>query len=97
MKKATINLHYSIEVQWDPNSEAFQTTLESYQDVIKDGADEEDVIVQAVQQAFRNGADRMIEGVGFVKCGGALENERLYSGIDIDDDDPEPIIEVEYQ
>ncbi|HAD11857.1 MAG TPA: hypothetical protein DCF33_05390 [Saprospirales bacterium] len=97
MKKATINLHYSIEVQWDPNSEAFQRTLESYQHFIHPGAYEETVIIQAVQQAFRCGADRLIEGVGFVKCGGALENETLYSGIDIDDDDPEPIIEVEYQ
>ncbi|RTL03621.1 hypothetical protein EKK58_12565 [Candidatus Dependentiae bacterium] len=90
-------MQYSIEVQWDPNSKEFQTTMESFRDVINSNADEEDVIIHATEQAFKYGADRMIEGIGFVKCLGRVEDENLYSGIDIDDDDPLSSVDVEYQ
>lgn len=88
MKKATVTLTYEIEVSWDPSSKEFQATVEAYRDVINKNASEEGIIQHAVAQAFRQGADRMIEGVGYVKCFGECENEDLYAGIDIDDDDP---------
>lgn len=88
MKKATVTLTYKFEVRWDPTSKAFQTTMEDYRDVINKHAEEEHVIETAVEQAFRGGSDRIIEGIGFVRCTSFCENEDLYSGIDIDDDDP---------
>lgn len=93
MKKNTIEITYRIEVKWDEESEAFKTAFESYTEVIDDEAHPEDMVKNAVMQAIKNGANRMIEGVGYIGVKGRIENQELYCGIEIDDDDPLPDVE----
>lgn len=95
MTKKTVTLTYTIEVEYDEHSEAFQNAYSDYIVSIDSSADTEDFVQNVVYQAHRGGADRMIEGAGYVKCNGSLENEELYCGIDIDDDDPMPEIEMD--
>jgi hypothetical protein len=95
MTKKTVTLTYTIEVEYDETSEAFENAYSDYTESIDGSADIEDFVQNVVYQAHRGGAHRMIEGAGYVKCGGALEDKEMYCGIDIDDDDPIPDIQMD--
>jgi hypothetical protein len=47
-----------------------------------------------VYQAHRRGGDSLLEGIGYVKVNGRVEDEEMYCGIDLDDDDPIPEIDT---
>jgi len=91
--KKTIKIEYIIEAEYDENSKEFQEALESYREVVNSDADADDMVKNAVFQANRRGGDRMIEGIGYVKVNGRIENEDMYCGPDIDDDQPEADID----
>lgn len=93
MKKRTIKIEYIIEVQYDEESEEFQSALESYREVLDSDGDADDLVLNAVCQAQRRGRYSMLEGVGYVKVNGHVEDESMYCGIEIDDDDPAPDVE----
>jgi hypothetical protein len=90
----TVELTYIFEVDYDSASDDFQEAFKSYREVINSNADEEDFLKNAVYQAHRRGGDSLLEGIGYVKVNGRVEDEEMYCGIDLYDDDPDPEIEI---
>lgn len=95
-QKKTVRLTYEFEFEFDPESEAFKDTLESYKDVINSGAGEEEVLISAAVNILQRGVSDMIEGVGYVKRKGQSwsPNNDQFSGIWVTDDEPFPETEV---
>lgn len=90
----TVELTYTFEVEFDSASDDFQEAFKSYREVINSNADEDDFVKNAVYQAHRRGGDSLLEGIGYVKVSGRVEDEEMYCGIDLDDDDPMPEIDT---
>jgi hypothetical protein len=90
----TIELTYSFEVEFDSASNEFQEALKSYREVIDSDADEDDFIKSAVIQAHRKGGGSLLEGIGYVKVRGRVTDDEMFCGIELDDDDPLPDIEI---
>jgi len=88
----TVELTYIFEVEFDSASDDFQEAFKSYREVINSNADEDEFVKNVVYQAHRRGGDSLLEGVGYVKVNGRVEDEEMYCGIDLDDDDPIPEI-----
>ena len=86
--KKTIKIEYVIEAEYDENSKEFQEALKSYREVIDPNADIDDFVKSAVYQVQRQGRYSLLEGIGYVKVNGYIEDESLYCGIEIEDDDP---------
>lgn len=77
-----IELQYSFRIEYDPNSDLFKQTLKDYNEVIDKRATEKDMLNQIVWQVNKFGAERMIEGVGFIAVDGLPQGDP-YSGINI--------------
>lgn len=89
-----VELTYTFEVSFDAASDDFQEAFKSYREVIDSSADEEDFVKNAVYQAHRRGGDSLLEGIGYVKVNGRVEDEEMYCGIDLDTAAPDPEIEI---
>lgn len=86
----TVELTYTFEVEFDSASDDFQEAYKSYREVINSNANEDEFVKNVVYQVHRRGGDSLLEGVGYVKVNGRVEDEEMYCGIDLDDDSPIP-------
>lgn len=93
-KKVEVKAEGHYTFSYDPNSKEFKEALESFRESIDKDGTEEDLILNAAHQLRLGGSDRMLEGIGYVKCREKIEGEP-YSGIEVDDDDPSYDYEVE--
>lgn len=81
--------------EYDPNSPEFIQALADYRDTINKGATEEELLIGAATSLRkRKAADAIHEGIGRMKLVDDTEVPSEYSGIEVEDDDPD--YEYEY-
>ena len=88
MAKATITATGSYKFTYDPNSKEFKEALKDYQDCIERGGSIQSMLMHVVHNVRQFGADRMVEGVGYLKVKGVIKGDP-YSGIELEDGDPD--------
>lgn len=93
MKHVTIKAEGEFNLSYNPESKEFKDAYADYLDVIDKGADVESFLKNVCSQLMRGGANRMIEGVGYVKCNGRIMGQP-YSGIEVESDDPDFDFEI---
>lgn len=94
MKKITVQISYEMTLSYDENSENFKQAYADYTAAIDENADVESMLTNVAIQVQQNGSERMVEGVGYVMCRGYVEDPDIFSGIEVDDDDPMADVEV---
>jgi len=96
MQSKTIKLEYFITVTYDENSEPFKKALDDFREIVREGAEAEDMLKNIAEALNRRHDYRnMIEGVGYVRFNGRCEDEDLYCGVDIDTDEPDCYASIE--
>lgn len=97
MTTKTVKLEYYIELTYDPNSSHFKESLESFREVVREGADEDDMLINIASSLNRHHDYRnMIEGVGCVRYNGRCANEEVFCGVEVDTDEPDCYASIEY-
>lgn len=75
---------------YDPESTEFKEALNSYAQVIERGGNEESLIAHVAHNLRRSGtAENMVEGVGYIQKEGDDQPLEVFSGITVEDDDPD--------
>lgn len=94
--RCEIELETTFVLTYDPESKEFKDSFESYTDSIDSDATIDDMLRQVAFHVNRFGAENMVEGVGYVSVKGELAKEKkdYYSGIDLADDEPDPLTEI---
>lgn len=95
MKEVTVEATGNFELKYDPQSPEFQQALSDYREIVDRTGTEDDMILNCVHQLRLGGAERMLEGIGWVKYRGK-EMGTPYSGIEVVGDD-DPSFEYEIQ
>ena len=86
----TVALEYFIKVTYDEQSEQFQKALDDFREVVRDGADADDMLKNIAESLNRRrDYKNMIEGIGYVKYNGRCEDESLWCGVEVDTDEPD--------
>lgn len=84
MKHIDVEVSATISMNYDPESEEFKDSLESYRDAIEDGASEEDMLRQIAWYITAFGTENMIEGIGYVSVDGEKNGDpEDWCGVDI--------------
>ena len=84
MKQIDVEVSATISMNYDPESEEFKDSLESYRDAIEDGASEEDMLRQIAWYITAFGTENMIEGIGYVSVDGEKNGDpEDWCGVDI--------------
>lgn len=84
MKQIDIEVSTTISMTYDPESEEFKDSLESYRNAIEDGASEEDMLRQIAWYITAFGTENMIEGIGYVSVDGEKNGDpEDWCGVDI--------------
>lgn len=85
MKQIDIEVSATISMKYDPESEEFKDSLETYREAIEDGASEEDMLRQIAWYITAFGTESMIEGVGYVSVDGEKKGDpENWCGVDIE-------------
>lgn len=85
MKQIDVEVSATISMKYDPESEEFKDSLETYREAIEDGASEEDMLRQIAWYITAFGTESMIEGVGFVSVDGEKKGDpENWCGVDIE-------------
>lgn len=85
----TIRIQSEITVKYNTADPKFIEAVKGYKEVINSNGDDENMILYIVGQLARlRDFRKMIEGVGYVKLNGHVQDESLYCGVEIDTDDP---------
>ncbi|MGK4223118.1 hypothetical protein [Parabacteroides distasonis] len=85
MKQIDIEVSATISMKYDPESEDFKDSLETYREAIEDGASEEDMLRQIAWYITAFGTESMIEGVGYVSVDGEKKGDpENWCGVDIE-------------
>lgn len=84
MKQIDVEVSATISMNYDPESEEFKDSLESYRDVIDDGANEEDMLRQIAWYISAFGTGNMIGSIGYVSVNGEKKGDpEKWCGVDI--------------
>lgn len=94
MRTRNVECQTNFRVTYDENSPEFKEALSSYQECIYSLGDEDDMIQHVAHNILRFGIDRMVEGVGYVKTETMEEPPENWSGITIDEEEPEFNFEI---
>lgn len=92
MAQKTVDVEVSAiySFTYDPDSPEFKETLDSYKKVIDRGGSIESVLAHVAHNLRRSGTvESMVEGVGFIQKEGQPVPEEIFSGITVEDDDPD--------
>lgn len=92
MAQKTVDIEVSAiySFTYDPESPEFKETLKSYSEVIERGGNEESMMAHVAHNLRRSGSvDSMVEGVGYIQKEGRPAPEEIFSGITVEDDDPD--------
>lgn len=85
MKQIDVEVSTTIIMKYDPESEEFKDSLETYREAIEDGASEEDMLRQIAWYITAFGTESMIEGVGYVSVDGEKKGDpERWCGVDIE-------------
>lgn len=76
-----IEISGEINLTYDENSTEFKNALEGYKELIDERGTKERMLTHVAFCVMTFGISNLVEGVGYVGCGGILPNERPYSGI----------------
>lgn len=84
MKQIDVEVSATISMNYDPESEEFKDSLESYRDAIESNASEEDMLRQIAWYITAFGTENMIEGIGYVSVDGEKNGDpEDWCGVDI--------------
>lgn len=84
MKQIDIEVSTTISMNYDPESEEFKDSLESYRDAIESNASEEDILRHIAWYITAFGTENMIEGIGYVSVDGEKNGDpEDWCGVDI--------------
>lgn len=85
MKKIIVEVSATINLNYNPESEEFKNSLETYREAIEEGASEEDMLRQIAWYIAAFGTEYMIEGVGYVSVDGEKKGDpENWCGVDIE-------------
>ncbi|MCL3854730.1 hypothetical protein M1P97_25925 [Parabacteroides sp. GYB001] len=85
MKQIDIEVSATISMKYDPESEEFKDSLETYREAIEGSASEEDMLRQIAWYITAFGTESMIEGVGYVSVDGEKKGDpENWCGVDIE-------------
>ena len=85
MKQIDVEVSTTISMRYDPESEEFKDSLETYREAIESGASEEDMLRQIAWYITAFGTECMIEGVGYVSVDGEKRGDlEDWCGVDIE-------------
>ncbi len=93
-KTLKVSITGAFEFRFDPKSEEFMQSLESFKSLIDSSGDEEDMLKHVAYNLVQFGATTMVEGVGYVKVNGKLHDEP-FCGIEINSGEPDFYYDVE--
>ncbi len=80
---------------YDPESKKFREALKAYKKLIDKGGDESSMLCHVAHNLRRSeSADSMVEGVGYLRKESHKKNIEPFSGITVDDDDPDYDYEI---
>jgi hypothetical protein len=79
--KKTFEVTSFVELEYNENSTEFKESLASYKNVIYSKATARDMINNVVLNLVKNGHERIIEGVGYVKYNGECKDNSMFCGI----------------
>ncbi len=83
MKQIDVEVSATISMNYDPESEEFKDSLESYH-AIEDGASEEDMLRQIAWYITAFGTENMIGSIGYVSVNGEKKGDpEKWCGVDI--------------
>ena len=86
MKKVTVEVSTSINLNYNPESEEFKYALEMYRDAIDSEADEKDMLRHIAWYITTFGTESIIEGIGCVSVDGERKGDpEDWCGVDIVD------------
>ena len=87
MKETTVNFTGSLKFSYDENSPEFKQAYQDYKEVIDSGSTSTDDMIQHIAyNVGRMGVENMVEGVGYVKYNGKVEDEDMYCGVELLDE-----------
>lgn len=84
MKTTTVNFSGSLIFQYDENSPEFKQAFSDFKEVIDSGATStDDMISHIAYNVARFGVENLVEGVGYVKFNGRVEDAEMYCGVEL--------------
>lgn len=86
--KKQVQVSYILELEYNPDSEQFQTALKDYNEAICSNTSEDQLIQFVAKHIMKYGIGPMMPGVGYIKYNGRCTDERLWSGVSVIDDEP---------
>lgn len=92
MAQKTVDIEVSAiySFTYDPDSTDFKESLDSYQKIIEKGGNEESMLSHVVHNLRRSGTVlSMVEGVGYIQKQGDTVPVKLFSGISVENEDPD--------
>jgi hypothetical protein len=89
MQKLKMTVMADIEYDYDPDSKEFKDALAAYLEVVDKNGDINGMFEHITLNLNRWGADKMVEGVGFIGITGRPVPAKLFAGITVDSDDLE--------
>lgn len=84
MKTVNVKVTQVIEMTYDPDSQDFRDSLDSYKSTVDTDGTESTMLEHAAHHIARFGLHSMVEGVGYVREGRTNAHSRPFSGITID-------------
>jgi hypothetical protein len=94
MKKLVVEIKYEMTLSYDEDSVEFKRALDDYNAAIDKDATPLSMLLNVAVSIQNSGSGRMVEGVGYVMHNDYVEDESLYSGIEVEDDDPMPEVDI---
>ena len=87
MKTTTVNFTGQLIFQYDENSPEFKQAFIDFKQVIDSGATStDDMISHIAYNVARQAVEQLVEGVGYVKYNGRVEDEEMYCGVELLDE-----------
>lgn len=75
-----------VKLTYDENSTEFKNALEGYRELIETDGSKERMLTYVAFCVVNFGVDSLVEGVGYLGCGGEQPHEAPYSGIMVGND-----------
>lgn len=90
LKTVEIEVSAIYSFSYDPQSEEFKESLYAYQSLIDRGGNEESMLAKVAHNLRQSRTvESMVEGVGYIQKQGEPAPVKLFSGITVEDDDPD--------
>jgi len=87
MKTTTVNFTGQLIFQYDENSPEFKQAFIDFKQTIDSGATStDDMMSHIAYNVARQGVEHLVEGVGYVKYNGRVEDEEMYCGVELLDE-----------